>query len=164
MDKTEYVYSLAQSGLPYFLSRPRRFGKSLFLSTLRAYFEGKRELFTGLKIMELEGDGEDAWQKYPVFYFDFNKDEYKREAAIESVLEGHLEKWEEEYRVDKGTRSLAGRFQKLIERTYEESGRGVVVLVDEYDKALLESDEERLEHNKAVFKGISVRSKAMIIT
>ena len=69
---------------------------SLFLSTLRAYFEGKKELFKGLKIMELEGDGPDAWQKYPVFYFDFNKDEYKREAAIESVLEGYLQKWEEQ--------------------------------------------------------------------
>ncbi len=153
VDKTEYVYRLAQSGLPYFLSRPRRFGKSLFLSTLRAYFEGKKELFTGLKIMELEGDGPDTWQKYPVFYFDFNKDEYKREAAIESVLEGHLQKWEEQYRVDKGSRSLAGRFQDLIVKAYEESGKGVVVLVDEYDKALLESDEERLEHNKTVFKG-----------
>ena len=153
VDKTDYVYWLAQSGLPYFLSRPRRFGKSLFLSTLRAYFEGKKELFTGLKIMELEGDGPDAWQKYPVFYFDFNKDEYKRETAIENVLEGHLEKWEKQYRVDKGTYSLAGRFQNLIEKAYEVSGKSVVVLVDEYDKALLESDEERLEHNKAVFKG-----------
>ena len=75
VDKTEYIYRLVNSGKPYFLSRPRRFGKSLFLSSLRAYFEGKKELFTGLKIMELEGDGENAWQKYPVFYFDFNKDE-----------------------------------------------------------------------------------------
>ncbi len=153
VDKTEYIYRLVNSGKPYFLSRPRRFGKSLFLSTLRAYFEGKKELFKGLKIIELEGDGPDAWQKYPVFYFDFNKDEYKRETAIESVLEGHLEKWEEKYRVDKGSRSLAGRFQNLIEKAYEESGKSVVVLVDEYDKALLESDEERLEHNKTVFKG-----------
>ena len=109
VDKTEYIYKLVHSGKPYFLSRPRRFGKSLFLSTLRAYFEGKKELFTGLKIMELEGDGPDAWQKYPVFYFDFNKDEYKRETAIENVLEGHLEKWEKQYRVDKGTYSLAGK-------------------------------------------------------
>ena len=68
VDKTEYLYSLVQSGIPYFLSRPRRFGKSLFLSTLRAYFEGKRELFEGLKIAELEGDDADAWQAYPVFY------------------------------------------------------------------------------------------------
>ena len=153
VDKTEYIYRLVHSGKPYFLSRPRRFGKSLFLSTLRAYFEGKKELFTGLKIMELEGDGPDAWQKYPVFYFDFNKDEYKKEAAIESVLEGHLQKWEEQYRVDKSSRSLAGRFQDLIVKAYEESGKGVVVLVDEYDKALLESDEKRLEHNNTVFKG-----------
>ena len=88
-----------------------------------------------------------------MFYFDFNKDEYKKEAAIESVLEGHLQKWEEQYRVDKSSRSLAGRFQDLIVKAYEESGKGVVVLVDEYDKALLESDEKRLEHNNTVFKG-----------
>ena len=153
VDKTEYIYRLVNSGKPYFLSRPRRFGKSLFLSTLRAYFEGKKELFAGLKITELEGEGEDAWQTYPVFFFDFNKDEYQREAAIESVLEGHLEKWEEQYKVEKGTRSLAGRFQKLIEKAYEVSGRGAVVLVDEYDKSLLESDENRLERNKTIFKG-----------
>ena len=67
-DKTEYIYSLTRSGAPYFLSRPRRFGKSLFLSTLRAYFEGKKELFEGLKIAELEKEHEDAWQEYPVFY------------------------------------------------------------------------------------------------
>ena len=74
IDKTEYIYSLVQSGAPYFLSRPRRFGKSLLLSTMKAYFEGKKELFEGLKIAELEGDGLEAWVEYPVFYFDFNKD------------------------------------------------------------------------------------------
>ena len=97
VDKTEYVYKLAKSGLPYFLSRPRRFGKSLFLSTLRAYFEGKKELFNGLKIIELEGDGPDAWQKYPVFYFDFNKKNFKTDTALEEVIEEHLKEWESIY-------------------------------------------------------------------
>ena len=77
IDKTEYIYNLAHYGKPYFLSRPRRFGKSLLLSTMRAYFEGKKELGEGLKIMELEGDGEDAWVRYPVFYFDLNKKNFK---------------------------------------------------------------------------------------
>ena len=154
VDKTAYIYRLINSGKPYFLSRPRRFGKSLFLSTLRAYFEGKKELFEGLAIAELQKDDPDAWQEYPVFYIDFNRDEYKSESAIEKVLEAHLVKWEAEYKTDPGNFTLAGRFQNLIEIAYKKTGKGAVVLVDEYDKALLEvSDSERLEHNKAVFKG-----------
>ncbi len=74
VDKTEYIYNLVHTGKPYFLSRPRRFGKSLLLSALRAYFEGKKELFSGLAIEGLEKDDPDAWAEYPVFYFDFNKD------------------------------------------------------------------------------------------
>lgn len=88
VDKTEYVYSLAQSGVPYFLGRPRRFGKSLLLSTLKAYFEGKKELFEGLKIRELEDGNEDAWQEYPVFYIDFNKKNFKANSALEVDLDG----------------------------------------------------------------------------
>ena len=153
VDKTEYVYRLAQSGLPYFLSRPRRFGKSLFLSTLRAYFEGKKELFTGLKIMELEGDGPDAWQKYPVFYFDFNKKNFKTDTALEEVLAEHLKEWESIYGDERKDTPLEERFRYLLVKAVEQTGKNAVVLVDEYDKALLETDEERLEHNKAVFKG-----------
>ena len=154
VDKTEYIYRLVNSGKPYFLSRPRRFGKSLFLSTLRAYFEGKKELFYGLEITELEKDAPDAWQKHPVFYVDFNRDEYKSEHTIEKVLEAHLSKWESTYEVDKGEYTLAGRFQNLIEAACEKTGKKAVILVDEYDKPLLEAaDPERAEHNKAVFKG-----------
>ena len=153
VDKTEYVYSLAQSGLPYFLSRPRRFGKSLFLSTLRAYFEGKKELFTGLKIMELEGDGPEAWQKYPVFYIDLNKKNFKTDTALEEVLAEHLKEWESVYGDERKEMSLEERFRYLLVKAVEKTGRNAVVLVDEYDKALLESNEDRLEHNKAVFKG-----------
>ena len=153
VDKTEYIYRLVHSGKPYFLSRPRRFGKSLFLSTLRAYFEGKKELFTGLKIMELEGDGPDAWQKYPVFYFDFNKKNFKSDTALEEVLAEHLKEWEAVYGDERKDTPLEERFRYLLVKAVERTGKNAVVLVDEYDKALLESDEERLEHNKAVFKG-----------
>ena len=96
VDKTEYIYRLVNSGKPYFLSRPRRFGKSLFLSTLRAYFEGKKELFYGLEITELEKDAPDAWQKHPVFYVDFNRDEYKSEHAIVTSIKHIQQKAAEE--------------------------------------------------------------------
>ena len=154
VDKTEYIYHLVQSGAPYFLSRPRRFGKSLFLSTLRAYFEGKRELFDGLKIEELERDNKDAWQAYPVFYIDFNKKNFKENSALEIVLDEHLRAWEEVYGDQRADKSLEERFRYVIEKAVEVTGRNAVVLVDEYDKPLLEgADDEMIEHNKAVFKG-----------
>ncbi|MBP1591128.1 MAG: AAA family ATPase, partial [Oscillospiraceae bacterium] len=77
VDKTEYIYNLAHNGKCYFLSRPRRFGKSLLLSTMRAYWEGKKELFDGLAVERLEEGNEDAWRSYPVFYFDFNGENYE---------------------------------------------------------------------------------------
>lgn len=154
VDKTEYVYELVHGGKPYFLSRPRRFGKSLFLSTLRAYFEGKKELFEGLKIEELERDNKDAWQEYPVFYIDFNKKNFKENSALETVLDEHIRAWEAVYGDQKADRSLEERFRYLIEKAVEKTGRNAVVLVDEYDKPLLEgADDEMIEHNKAVFKG-----------
>ena len=155
VDKTEYIHRLVQSGAPYFLSRPRRFGKSLLLSTLKAYFEGKKELFEGLKIAELENDNPNAWEAYPIFYFDFNKDNFKRTDALEDVLESHLETWEKIYGDEHKDASLSVRFQKLIIKAREQTGKSVVVLVDEYDKPLLEvmTDDEMEEHNKAVFKG-----------
>ena len=154
VDKTEYIHSLVQNGAPIFLSRPRRFGKSLFLSTLKAYFEGKKELFGGLRIRELEGETEDAWQKYPVFYIDFNKKNFKEDSALESVLDEHLRAWEELYGDQKSDRSLEERFRYVIEKAVEVTGKNAVVLVDEYDKPLLEgADKDMIEHNKAVFKG-----------
>ena len=154
VDKTEYIYKLVSRGKPYFLSRPRRFGKSLFLSTLRAYFEGKKELFTGLAIEELEKDNLNPWQEYPVFYFDFNKKNFKEKTAFEEVLASHLTDWEQIYGGEFKDKPLEERFQRLIVKAYKLTGKNVVVLVDEYDKALLEaSDVEHTEHNKAVFKG-----------
>ena len=155
VDKTKYLYSLVQDGVPYFLSRPRRFGKSLFLSALRCYWEGKKELFRGLAIEELEKDNEEAFSPYPVFYFDFNKANYMRKGALEDVLNEHLEEWESLYGVGKNGKSLEARFQSLIVKANEATSKRAVVLVDEYDKPLLEAmaDKELEEHNKAVFKG-----------
>ncbi len=149
VDKTEFIYHLATEGHQYFLSRPRRFGKSLLLSTMRAYFEGKKELFTGLKICKLEKD----WIKYPVFYFDFNGKKYDSSFELASVLNSHLEQWEAIYGNEKKDRSLEERFNHLLAVAHKKTGLGVVVLVDEYDKPLLESEGDALEESRKLFKG-----------
>ncbi len=154
VDKTRYIYELAQNGRQYFLSRPRRFGKSLFLSVLSAYWEGKKELFEGLDIETLEAGRKDAWQVYPVFCFDFNGENYHCDTALEDVLDKMLRGWEHTYNcTPQGT--LSARFQTLLKLANEKTGRRCVVLVDEYDKPLLEALEnnELEKHNKAVFKG-----------
>ena len=154
VDKTEYIYNLVHTGIPYFLSRPRRFGKSLLLSTMKAYWEGKKNLFAGLKIEELERNNPDAWKPYPVFYFDFNGKNYMSEQALETVMDNLLKDWEELYHIE-ATLGLEERFKRLLKVAAEQTGRRCVVLVDEYDKPLLESvdNKELIEHNKAVFKG-----------
>lgn len=155
VDKSEYIYRLVHFGKHYFLSRPRRFGKSLFLSTLRAYWEGHAELFEGLKIVELEKGNRDAWKHYPVFYFDFNKKNFQRTTALEEVLAEHLRGWEAIYGAEDADKPLEERFRSLLVKAHEQTGLDCVVLVDEYDKPLLEAlpDSEIEEHNKAVFKG-----------
>ena len=155
VDKTEYIYELVHTGKQYFLSRPRRFGKSLLLSTMKFYWEGKKELFGGLKIEELEKGNPEAWKTYPVFYFDFNRDNYKKEKALESILDVHLKEWEKIYGCEDPEASLAVRFQHLLVRAFQQTGLRCVVLVDEYDKPLLEvmEEREREEHDKAVYKG-----------
>ena len=151
VDKTEFIYKLATEGRQYFLSRPRRFGKSLLLSTMRAYFEGKKELFTGLKIAELEKD----WIKYPVFYFDFNGNKYSSFTDLSSILNEHLSNWEKEYGTNPEIpkENLPRRFNHLLKAAHKKTGLGVVVLVDEYDKSLLESEGEALEESRTLFKG-----------
>jgi len=132
VDKTQYIYKLLQ-GKPYFLGRPRRFGKSLFLSTLKAFFEGKKELFEGLKIAELEKD----WTKYPVIYFDFNKSEYDSAQTLEIVFDEMLKKYEKEYQVEDIAAKASIRFDNLIAEMHKKTGQKVVVLIDEYDKSLV---------------------------
>ena len=154
VDKTDYIYRLVHNNVPYFLSRPRRFGKSLLLSAMKAYWEGKRDLFAGLQIEKLEQDNPDAWKAYPVFYFDFNGKNYQYETALETVLDEQLCEWESIYGGD-GSRSLEERFRRLLMTASEKYGKRCVILVDEYDKPLLEVMQNTLleEHNKAVFKG-----------
>ena len=157
VDKTEYIYKLVHNNVPYFLSRPRRFGKSLLLSTMKAYWEGKKELFSGLAIEKLEEDNPDAWKSYPVFSFDFNGANYQQRGSLEEALNIQLKRWEKEYGTDgeKESQSLSGRFQNLLIAAREKTGLRCVVLVDEYDKPLLDviDHPELQEHNKEVFKG-----------
>ena len=155
VDKTEYIYKLTQGSRQYFLFRPRRFGKSLLLSTMRAYFEGKKELFKGLAIERLVEGDEDAWKPYPVFYFDFNQANYQRKTALYEVLSAILREYEAVYGASEDGCPLEERFRNLIRRAVDRTGRRVVILVDEYDKPLLEvmKDSELEEHNRAVFKG-----------
>ena len=153
VDKTGYIYDLVHTSKQYFLSRPRRFGKSLLLSTLRDYWLGRRELFEGLKIAELEGESPEAWQPHPVFYFDFNNKNYQQEDALEAILDKHLRKWEAIYGGD-CRYTLEERFQVLLENAASKIGRNAVVLVDEYDKPLMEAlnREDEAEHERAVYK------------
>ena len=155
IDKTEYIYRLVHEGKPYFLSRPRRFGKSLLLSTMKAYWEGKKELFSGLAIEELEKDNPDAWKPYPVFYFDFNGVNYQESGSLERAIDFQLQEWEELYGRVSTNYSLSERFQKLLKNAKEKIGGRCVILVDEYDKPLLDvADKPDLQdHNKEVFKG-----------
>ena len=135
VDKTALVYKLATEGKYYFLSRPRRFGKSLLLSTLKAYFQGKKGLFDGLAIANLETD----WKEYPIFHFDFNTGLYTNIEGLGSTMDYQLLKLEQRFGIDKAGFSLSDRFRELISRAYEQTGQKVVILVDEYDKPLLET-------------------------
>ena len=133
VDKTAYIYKLIQSDAPYFLGRPRRFGKSLFLSTLKAYFLGKKELFTGLAIAGLEKE----WTEHPVFYIDFNLGMYTDPKSLYQTLDYYLRLFEEKWGKTEGESNPAIRFEAIIRRACEKSGQKAVVLIDEYDKPLL---------------------------
>ncbi|WP_455630589.1 ATP-binding protein [Parabacteroides sp.] len=135
VDKTALVYQLVTMGKPYFLSRPRRFGKSLLISTLEAYFEGKKELFEGLAIEGLEKD----WISYPVLHLDLNAEKYDSPERLFAILNNYLCNWEKLYGSEESETTLSLRFLGVIRRAYERTGRGVVVLVDEYDKPLLQT-------------------------
>ncbi|UTC62387.1 ATP-binding protein [Treponema sp. OMZ 787] len=144
VDKTRYIFSLVRTSSPYFLSRPRRFGKSLFLSTLRSYFLGQKELFTGLYIEKAEEkraeiEKTDAWIEYPVLYLDFNTKYYKNEEALLTIINLHLDDWEKLYSITKTSGSIEDRFKSIVTTLYEKTGRQVVILVDEYDKPLLQT-------------------------
>ena len=135
VDKTNFVYKLADEGKYYFLSRPRRFGKSLFLSTLEAYFQGKKELFEGLAIYDLETE----WKKYPIFHIDLNTANFREKDSLYNVLNDYLTGWEDKYGTRDSEVTLPLRFKGVIARAAEKEGRGVVILIDEYDKPILQT-------------------------
>ncbi len=143
VDKTDLVYQLVKTGSYYFLSRPRRFGKSLLISTFEAYFKGKKELFEGLAIEKLEKD----WLTYPVLHLDLNAKKYVSPEDLTAILNQHLERWELLYGDEKKDRSPEERFSYVIERASEKTGMRVVILIDEYDKPMLQAiDNDELQN------------------
>src|SRR5574344_2396354 len=135
VDKTEYVYNLRHVvSKYYFLSRPRIFGKRLLTSTLASYFSGKRELFEGLKIMEMEKE----WVEYPVLHFDMSLAKHVDKERLHNHLSYQLKEYEEEYGLNADVQDENIRLTALIKRAYEKTGRQVVVLIDEYDAPLLD--------------------------
>ncbi|MBO7565839.1 MAG: ATP-binding protein [Bacteroidales bacterium] len=132
LDKTDMIYRLANRKACYFLSRPRRFGKSLTVSTLKAYFDGQKELFAGTKIEKLET----KWEKYPVLLFDFNNAKYDSIENFQNTLDSKLEDYETLYGLQP-KKEFSTRFEKIVKAANNQTGKKVVVLVDEYDKPLL---------------------------
>lgn len=135
VDKTALIYEIIRTGRYYFLSRPRRFGKSLLISTIEAYFQGKKELFTGLAMEKLEKD----WTVHPVLHLDLNIEKYDTPGSLDSILEKNLSVWEKRYGTDAAERTFSLRFAGVIQRACEQTGQRVVILVDEYDKPMLQA-------------------------
>ena len=156
VDKTQFIFALAQSKCPYFLSRPRRFGKSLFVTTLEAYFLGKKDLFKGLAIEKLEEQNSEPWQVYPVMKFSLAAGEFTKEGGLWNRLSTTVEEFEKKYGLQKDSDDLPVRFEHALKNAYGKTGREVVVLVDEYDNPLLKNiggNERQAEENRALYKG-----------
>ena len=161
IDKTELIYHLVKSGKIYFLSRPRRFGKSLLVSTLKCYFGGKKDLFKGLAIEKLEKE----WKQYPIFHIDFNGNNFTNPDELTTVLEGYVASQEQIYGKCPVPATLGGRFAYVLNTAHEKTGLRAVVLIDEYDKPILDvldtnikspmpGDERLLEDfNREILKG-----------
>jgi len=134
VDKTALIYQLVNNGTIYFLSRPRRFGKSLLVSTLKNYFLGRKELFTGLAIEALEKD----WQEYPVFHISFGGENFLNAGTLEKKIIKFLSDHEDIYGKNPNSQNIGDRFTDLLKAAHQKTGRRVVVLVDEYDKPILD--------------------------
>lgn len=135
VDKTVLIHRLVTEGKIYFLSRPRRFGKSLLVSTLEYYFKGEKELFQGLAIDTLEKD----WHTYPVFHVDFNSNDFTIGTTLQNMLDAYVENWEKQYGFEGDARlSVGERFAQLLAHVHKQTGKRCVVLIDEYDKPLLD--------------------------
>ena len=159
VDKTAYLKPLLNQGKFIFLSRPRRFGKSLLLSTLKAYFEGRRDLFKGLAADSMDLD----WTPSPVLRFDLNAEDFERVDAVELLIDGFLRRYEKEYGADDRDVTISQRFKTLIEGAFAKTGREVVILVDEYDKPLIEAEHDRklFERHQRLLKSFFGNLKTM---
>lgn len=135
VDKTPWMWKMVSEGSYYFLSRPRRFGKSLMVSTLEAFFSGERELFKGLYVDSVEWD----WQQYPIMHLDLNTEKYDSPEVLTNRLDLFLSESEEVYGRKDYEKSFGARFEGVMKRAFEKTGRQVVILVDEYDKPLLQA-------------------------
>ena len=138
IDKTALIYQLVHTDTVYFLSRPRRFGKSLLVSTMEAYFSGKKDLFKGLAIEQLEQE----WTVYPVLHIDFSRTKYTAIEDLQEQLNLYLSGWERTYGKNEEETSYAARLTGLLQRIYQQTGKQVVVLIDEYDAPLLDSNSD----------------------
>ena len=151
VDKTDIIHRLVNEGKIYFFSRPRRFGKSLLVSTLKNYFLGRKELFKGLAINSLESE----WTVYPVFHLDFNGSNFIEKGVLEKRLHTYVKDWESEYGIVSDTEllDLGGRFLKVLSTAHKLTGQRAVVLIDEYDKPLLDVldvDKNLEEYNRNI--------------
>ena len=157
IDKTDLIYNLVTTNKNIFLKRPRRFGKSLLLSTLKAYFEGKKELFKGLAIEQLETE----WQPHTVLTLSLANYNPTGDGNLEDILDNQFQIWEQEYDVKIKSESLSSRFGNIIRAANNVSGQPVVILVDEYDHPLISSmhDEEKIEEYRQLLKSIYVNIK-----
>ncbi len=144
IDKTEYIKKLVEGSKYYFLARPRRFGKSLFLSALKYFFEGRRDLFKGLAVDSMSWD----WQPYPVLRLDLNPEEYKEKGGLDILYDNTFKQWEAIYEIADKAGSFSTRFKNIIEAAHKRTGRQVVILVDEYDKPLVKNihNKENIDH------------------
>lgn len=159
LDKTALIHQLIQKGKYYFLSRPRRFGKSLLISTLEAYFQGKQELFRGLALEQLEQE----WEEYPVLHLDLNARDYSQPDSLHAELNKHLEIWEAAYGGGYSDRAPEERFQHVISNAFKKTGKKVVILVDEYDKPLIQvsDDKDRQDQYRKTLKAFYGVEKTM---
>ena len=156
IDKTQYIYSLVQNYKYVFFNRPRRFGKSLLVSTLRSYFAGKKELFKGLAIEKLETE----WTEHPVLHFDMSTGKYMDKESLEQELSGKLSDYEEIYGIENPAKDLNDRLINLIIAAFEKTGRQAVVLIDEYDAPLLDVEDELLQQLRQVMRNFYSPLKA----
>lgn len=170
VDKTAFIRKIVEGGSKYvFLARPRRFGKSLFLSTLKSFWKGERDLFEGLEIDSMDWD----WAPYPVLHLDFNRERYAEPGLLEAALNDLFKEWERAYDIREVSDNLPARFRNIIKGAHDKTGRQVVILVDEYDKALVGNlhKKETFEHYRESlaaiytnFKGAADHIRLVFIT